>query len=333
MIVLGAVVAVIASMLLTGIARGYALGRLVDVPNDRSSHASPTPRGGGIAFVATFLVTLVLLHFAGLVTTPTAAALLGAGVAVAAIGFVDDHRHVSARLRLLVHAAAALWALYWLDVEPAAAVDADRWPAWLGLLLGILFIVWLLNLYNFMDGIDALASLEAVTVGLGAAWLSFSTLPETDVWLLPLFLAAAVAGFLIWNWPPARIFMGDVGSGFIGVSLAALALQSLVLEPALFWAWVILLGAFVVDATVTLLRRIARRRAFYEAHRTHAYQHAARQYGHAAVALGVAAINVLWLLPVAWLVASGRVAGPVGLAVAYCPLVATALYFRAGGEA
>jgi Fuc2NAc and GlcNAc transferase len=158
--------------------------------------------------------------------------------------------------------------------------------------------------------------------------------PEAAVavdFALPALLAAATLGFLVWNFPPAKIFMGDAGSGFLGLMLAALSLQAAVLRPVLFWCWVVLLGVFVVDATVTLIRRLLRGERVYEAHRSHAYQHAAIAFGaHRPVTLAVAAINVCWLLPWALAIAAGWVAGVVGLVLAYVPLVALALRFRAG---
>jgi Fuc2NAc and GlcNAc transferase len=305
--------------------------QLVDVPNDRSSHALPTPRGGGLGFVATFLAALVALYATGWMQANALLALFGASVVVAAVGFLDDHAHVSAKVRFLVHALAAAWVFYYLDVRPGDALGVV-WPIWVSATLVVLFVVWLLNLYNFMDGIDGLAGAEAVTVAASGAALGFALWPESGLWLQPLLLASAAAGFLVWNLPPARIFMGDVGSGFLGVCLAAIALESLAVAPAWFWAWMILLGAFVVDATFTLLRRMARGRAFYEAHRSHAYQHAARRFGHKAATLAVALLNLVWLLPIAWLVASGRLPALGGLVLAYLPLVAVAAYFRAGNE-
>lgn len=332
MIALAVAAAFVASWLLTGLARRYAVRRrLVDVPNDRSSHALPTPRGGGLGFVATFLVALVALYATGWMTADALLALLGAGVAVAAVGFLDDHAHVPASVRFLVHALAAVWVFYWLDVWPGDALGVV-WPMWVGAPLVVLFVVWILNLYNFMDGIDGLAGAEAVTVAASGAALGFALWPESGLWLEPLLLAAAAAGFLVWNLPPAKIFMGDVGSGFLGLCLAAIALESLAVAPAWFWAWMILLGAFVVDATFTLLRRMARGRAFYEAHRSHAYQHAARRFGHRAVTYSVALLNLAWLLPIAWLVATERLPSLGGLLLAYLPLVGAAVYFRAGDE-
>jgi len=325
------------SLVLTGGLRRYALARsLVDIPNARSSHSVPTPRGGGVAIVASFLLALPWLAVAGLASWRLVWALLGAGTGSALLGFLDDHGHVAARWRLLGHFAAAGWALFWLGGLPPVMVLGHTLDlGWVGHGLAVVYLVWLLNLYNFMDGIDGIASVEAICVCLGAAALY--ALPGTagggqavDLWL-PLLLACAVAGFLAWNFPPARIFMGDAGSGFLGVTLGILSLQAAWTAPQLLWSWVILLGVFVMDATFTLLHRLLRGDKVYQAHRSHAYQHATRQFGrHLPVTLTVAAINLCWLLPIALWVASGRVDGVVGLSVAYAPLLALAVKLRAG---
>src|SRR5690606_17291136 len=199
--------------------------------------------------------------------------------------------------------------------------------AWFGHALAALYLVWLLNLYNFMDGIDGIASVEAICVALGGALVYLLSVSASGVaasggWLPPVLLAAAVAGFLVWNFPPARIFMGDAGSGFIGIVLGVLSIQAAAMQPALLWCWLILLGVFVVDATQTLLRRLLRGEKVYEAHRSHAYQFAARACGrHLPVTLAVLALNVLWLLPVAVLVALGWLDGALGMLIAYAPLL------------
>lgn len=335
MIGLGVVVVLLSSLGLCAAARWYAVrGGVMDHPTTRSSHEQPTPRGGGLGFVVAYLAALPALHEARLLTFELMTALIWAGIAVSAIGFADDHRHVPARYRLLVHVLAASWLAYWLGVPSASEVFGPEvsWPAWLSTVLVVLCVLWIVNLYNFMDGIDGLASVEAVTAGLGAALLAYLAHPAETLWILPLFLAAAVAGFLPLNLPPARIFMGDVGSGFLGVSLAALAVDSLSRAPSLFWSWMILLAVFVVDATITLIRRLTRRERIYDAHRSHAYQHAARRFGHRAVTVAVGAVNLLWLLPIAWLVSSSRLHATAGLLVAYVPLLAAAIHFRAGVE-
>lgn len=324
--------AALLSYLLTGALRRYALARsIIDIPNARSSHSIPTPRGGGGAIVLSYLLTLPVFALVGVFPWTATWAILGAGAGIAVLGFLDDHGHIAARWRLLGHLAASIWALYWLDGMSALTLFGFNFELGrLGYVLATLYLVWMLNLYNFMDGIDGLASVEAICVCLSACllyWLGgFNNLIIT-----PLLLAASVAGFLFWNFPPARIFMGDAGSGFLGIILGLLSLQATWVSPKLLWVWLILLGVFIVDATVTLLRRLLRGDKVYEAHRSHAYQFASRQYGrHLPVTLAVAAINLLWLLPVAACVVLLRLDGALGLVVAYAPLVLLAVKFHAG---
>ena len=319
---------------LTALLRRYALARsLLDVPNARSSHSLPTPRGGGVAIVVAFLAGLCLAFFAGLgIAADLFYALLGAGLGIALLGFLDDHGHIAARWRLLGHFLAAAWALYWLGGLPPLAVFGGLLQlSWIGHVLAAFYLVWLLNLYNFMDGIDGIASVEAICVCLGGAIL-YALLETSLLTDLPLLmLAAAVLGFLLWNFPPARIFMGDAGSGFLGIVLGVLSLQAAWISPVLLWGWLILLGVFIVDATLTLLRRLLRGEKVYEAHRSHAYQYASRQFGrHLPVTLAVLAINLFWLLPMAVVVTLGWLDGLLGLVLAYAPLVLLALRFHAG---
>ncbi|WP_371366034.1 glycosyltransferase family 4 protein [Pseudomonas sp. QL9] len=320
------------SYVLTRMVRGYALaGNLMDVPNERSSHTAPTPRGGGVAIVLSFLLGLLLSWCLGLLGGWQTLGFLVAGGLVAVVGFVDDHRHIPARWRLLGHfaaAAALLWAFNGLPPLPFAGTSWNL--GLLGHLLALFYLVWLLNLYNFMDGIDGIASLEAITVCFGAALCSWLVGQVATSWL-PVLLSMATLGFLLWNYPPAKIFMGDAGSGFLGLVLGGLSLQAAWAMPQLFWCWLILLGVFVVDATWTLFQRLLRGERLYEAHRSHGYQRAARLIGaHRGVSLSVAAINLFWLLPIAILVSLERVDGVIGLIVAYAPLVLLAVYLGAG---
>jgi Fuc2NAc and GlcNAc transferase len=305
----------------------------MDIPNARSSHSVPTPRGGGVAIVVAFLAALVWMGAAGLIESASTWALFGAGAFIAMLGFLDDHGHIAARWRLLGHFAASLWALIWLGgLPPLSVFGMDLDLGWVGHVLALFYLVWLLNLYNFMDGIDGIASVEAITTCLGACLLYvLAGFPELVP--APLVLAAAVAGFLFWNFPPARIFMGDAGSGFLGIALGVLSLQAAKSSPELFCAWLIMLGVFIVDATVTLVRRLIRGDKVYEAHRSHAYQYASRQFGrHLPVTLAVLAINLCWLLPLAALVALGKLDGGIGVLVAWCPLALLALRFHAGKQ-
>lgn len=320
------------SFALTYLLRRYALHKsLLDIPNGRSSHSVPTPRGGGVAIVVSFLMALALLFSEGVLTAAVFLALGGAGLAIAALGFLDDHGHIAARWRLLGHFASALWALFWLGGLPPVDVFGSALDiGWIGQVLTAFYLVWMLNLYNFMDGIDGIASLEAVCVCISAAAIYVMGGFYDLIWL-PLLLAAAVVGFLFWNFPPAKIFMGDAGSGFLGIMLGLLSLQAGWISSQLLWAWLILLGVFIVDATVTLIRRLVRGDKIYEAHRSHAYQFASRRYGkHLPVTSAVGVINLFWLLPVALCVTQFGLEGAVGVIVAYIPLVILAVGFRAG---
>jgi Fuc2NAc and GlcNAc transferase len=320
------------SLGLTWVLRRYALSRSVlDIPNARSSHTVPTPRGGGVAIVASFLLALAWLAAQDVLSGSLALAFLGAGGGVALVGFLDDHGHIAARWRLLAHFGGAVWALFWLGgLPPLHVAGLDLNLGWLGHIAAAFYLVWLLNLYNFMDGIDGIAGVEAITVCASGALL-YALLGHADAALLPLLLAAASAGFLFWNFPPAKIFMGDAGSGFLGLTLGLLSLQAAWVAPQLFWSWLILLAVFIVDATWTLLRRLLRGDKVYEAHRSHAYQYASRRHGrHLPVTLAVLAINVGWLLPLATIVALGLLDGLLGLLLASVPLVFLAIRYGAG---
>jgi Fuc2NAc and GlcNAc transferase len=331
-------IALILTAIFTGLLRRYALAnQLIDIPNLRSSHNSPTPRGGGLSIVIVFLLGLPVLSGMGVLAPEVMWAIFGAGAWVALIGFMDDHGHIPARWRLLAHFIGAAWGLYWLDGLPALIFPSSSLGThiidlgWLGQILAILYLVWLLNLYNFMDGIDGLASIEAITVCLGGALLYLSGPYIIGQWVTPVFLAMTVAGFLFWNFPPARIFMGDAGSGFLGIVLGLLSIQGAWIAPQFFWSWLILLGVFIVDATWTLFRRFLRGEKIYEAHRSHAYQYASRYYGsHKLVSLFIGVINICWLTPLALWVGLAGLNALLGLVLAYLPLMLLAIYFRAG---
>lgn len=331
------IVVLVATWWLTGWFRRYAVAHplLQDVPSARSSHTEVTPRGGGVAIVLTVLAGLVVLGTTNVMGWADVCGIAGGGAIVALIGYVDDRGHIPAHWRLLGHAAGALWLLAWMGgLPPLAVAGLVLQPGTLSNVLAALYLVWLLNLTNFMDGIDGIAGLETITVCLGGILAYGVASPGDHHWLPAAILLAAAAGFLAWNWPPARIFMGDAGSGFLGIVLGALSLQAGQAAPRLFWSWLILLGVFIVDATLTLFRRLASGDRVYEAHRTHAYQHAAQRWGaHRPVTLAVGIINVCWLLPIALLVARGWLVGPAGVALAYTPLVGVAVWLGAGKAA
>lgn len=322
---------VVVAALLTGSFLRYALRTsLLDHPNARSSHEVPTPRGGGVAVVATFLGCVVALWGRDYIPLSTMLMFLVGGGGVAFVGLLDDYYHLSARLRLTVHIAAAVWVVLLLPQLPFLQISpAIPWLSTLVMMGTVLGLVWLLNLYNFMDGIDALAAQETIVVAVAAAVIIGLHGGEGGQVILLLSLAAATLGFLVWNLPPAKIFMGDACSGFLGFSLGGLVLISTNSGAISLCSWLILLTLFIVDATITLLRRVLRGQIFYEAHRSHAYQILARRYrSHKKVTFYVFLFNVFWCVPLAVLVSyfPGRELSITGLAF----LLPTILVFVVG---
>ena len=319
------------SVILTGLLRALALRlRILDVPVERSAHSAPTPVGGGAAIVLLNVAYALYFYADGTLPHSIFMALLGA-FAVAFLGFIDDLRSIHARWRVPLHFAVAIWSVAWLgDVAPIDLGLVSIDSQWILQPLAVVALVWLLNLYNFMDGIDGIAGSELVCISLVSLFFVINT-SDDSVTLIMVVLSAASAGFLVWNWEPASIFMGDVGSGFSGFILGLLALITMQQGSMTVWSWLILLGVFVVDATITLLRRFLAKERWYDGHASHAYQHAARRYGsHGKVTIAVVLINICWLTP--WSVASvfyPKLGFFLSL-FALGPLVMLALKFDAG---
>lgn len=270
------------------LARRYALRRgLVDQPGERRSHVVPTPRSGGIAIV------VALLAGGGWLWHASPDPLLGAGLAgfamVALVGLVDDHRPLSPWLRLAVHAAAAAvlaWGAWLAWHQPA--------PAFAAFALALV----LTNVWNFMDGIDGIATTQAMLLSAAIAWLG----PEGWTRWLSAGMLAACTGFLPFNFPRARLFLGDVGSGAIGFMVALLLVVASWEGGGTAWAaWALLPAAFLVDAALTLAGRVWRGEAWWRPHALHAYQRWSRRAGsHARVTLAYAAWTAL-----GWIIAAG----------------------------
>lgn len=293
-------IVLIATTLLVGLVRRYALKSLLDHPNERSSHLSPTPRGGGLAIAIVFHAVVALLWWQESIESGVAIALLGGGVVLSIIGWIDDHRHVSAAVRAVFHLLAAFWAVYWLGGLSQLNLGSFQLPLpMIGSVLAVIGVVWLINLYNFMDGIDGIAGGQGVVAALMGGlllWLG----GNQGLAMLAWALAAACAGFLVWNWSPARIFMGDVGSGLIGFIFAVFALASEKGGAVPLLIWILLLLVFVVDATLTLMKRLIRGEKWYTAHRSHGYQLLVQKgWSHRRVSMGVLGIGMVVLWPLA----------------------------------
>lgn len=267
--------AVFGSAVLTRQLIDWARARgVLDLPNDRGSHARPTPRGGGLAIVAVVSAAALLaavLHPESLVAV---AGVMLPALAVAVVSWCDDMRPVPIRVRFGVHFAAAIAAIAILG--PVERIDLGSFGAFdLGVAawpLTVLWIVGLINAFNFMDGIDGIAGITGLAAGMAiaaAAWISGAT----AIGAVAAAFAAASLGFLMWNWPPARVFMGDVGSTFCGFVLAVLPLavgaeaKPRVVPVAVFVMW-----PFIFDTAYTILRRLRNRENIFQAHRSHLYQ-------------------------------------------------------------
>ncbi len=276
------------SAVCTGLMLRWLRGRaILDHPNARSSHAVPTPRGGGVAVILAILAGWL----AAQIRWPEDGfyPLLAAALGLAVLSWLDDLRGLPAWLRLVGQAIAVLVAMPWLGF--GGDVFQGLLPPVPALILSALVWLWFLNLFNFMDGIDGISAVEAGSVGLGLALVSGITAHGAMGPLPGLAVAAGAAGFAVWNWQPAKVFLGDVGSVPLGFLIGGLLLK---LAADGYWAPALILPLYYLsDASITLVRRLARGARVWEAHREHFYQRAvAAGRSHAQVSLAVLAANL-----------------------------------------
>jgi len=306
---LAGLVSLAAALWMTGRLRAYAWQRsILDHPGERSSHDQPTPRGGGLAIVATAVAALGAAALGGILDPRL---LLGLGwliVAAAVVGAVDDRRGLPAAPRLAAHLVIAAVAVALIGPFPgvhAAGLDLAG-PGAVAVIATVVWVVWIGNLYNFMDGIDGIAAAQGI-VAFATLALWFAACGEPGLALAAVCTVGAILGFMVWNWAPAAIFMGDAGSVPLGMLYAGFAVAGVTRCGMPLGAFVILLGIFIGDATWTLLRRMARREPFWRAHRSHFYQRAAGAgAGHARVSAAVFVLGCILAL-----LASAELAGVV----------------------
>ena len=263
---------------------------MVAIPNRRSSHSVATPVGGGLAFVVPATIAWFVLGLRDDDAVLVTIALTG--LALSWIGFLDDRKRVSPVIRLGAQAAAAL------AISIMVLGDVGPWTYTLPLLaLSTIGMTWSANLFNFMDGLDGLATTETLFVAGAGTVLWVSAGGDATIGLALACLTGAMLGFLPWNAPRARMFMGDTGSTWLGFTVAALALHASVRMPDLWSIWLILPALFVADATVCVVRRAARGENVMLGHRAHAYQNLSRLLGsHGKVVLLFAGANALLLM-------------------------------------
>jgi len=294
---------------------------IVSVPNSRTLHTGAIPIGGGIVIAGVWLSSVTALYLGSSIEQNDYLAFLVGGGLLALVGAIDDAADIDPMFRFCSQTLLVVWGLYWLGGFPV--LSFVTWSVdlgWFGFLLGVLCGLWMINLINFMDGVDGM--LASGTIFICTCMGTFLYLEGDVVFATLLFmLAASSSAFLCFNWPPAKIFMGDAGSVFLGYTLAMLVIATVRDHPTLLWVWFIVMGYFLTDTTVTLLYRIRYVRPFYGTHRHHAYQSLARRTGnHLLVTRSVLLIKVFWLLPLASLAFVFREFGPLIALLAVTPL-------------
>lgn len=319
------------AFIFTAIIRHYAIKKkIIDMPGNRSSHTVPIPRGGGLAILLSAVGGAVGLVWQDFLPAQMLF-YMGPGIALGLIGFADDHRHIAFGYRLLAQLLAVA-GLFWLfgGALGLTGIFTQGYAYFPVVIILVIAFVWFINLYNFMDGINGIAALETISITVGSIVIAHALNEAYFIPLAGLFMAAT-CGFVLWNFPVARIFMGDSGSLFCGYTVVLLMLVAAESNVTLFWSIVVLSAVFVVDASVTLSRRLLQREKVWEAHCSHAYQRLARRWqSHTRVTFAVVAINIFWLLPIAWLLTSRYFSVAAALALAYIPLIVLAVILGAG---
>lgn len=279
---LSVAVAFIVSVLLTRrFCEPLSLFHLLDHPNERSLHTRPTPRSGGVAiFVA--LGVSAGIYSLGVDLTPMLYSLGAGACVVAALSFLDDRKGLPVSVRLPGHLVAAMLLVVGGLSLPGLSLPgiAWHWPEWLGIFFSLMFLIWMTNLYNFMDGMDGFAAGMAV-IGFSTFALLGYLASNLDFVMLNLMIVAAVAGFLWFNFPPARIFMGDTGSSLLGLLAGGISIWGAREGVFPFWVALLVFSPFIVDSTVTLVRRLGRAERVWQAHKSHYYQRLVQSgWGH-----------------------------------------------------
>ena len=259
------IILLLISFLLTYFIKNYMIKKsLVATINERSSHSVPTPHGGGIALAITWFIGLMYLYFIGEISSNLFYALLF-GAVISIVSFFDDIYELSPKIRLIAQSIVAIGGLYFLggfDTLTFGIFDIQN-PIFRNI-FAFFMIIWFINLYNFLDGINGYAGSEAIFLAL-AGFILFSGNHF-------LVLAVAVLGFLFCNWNKAKIFMGDVGSTLLGYNIAIFTIYYANEQASNFWIWIILFGVYWFDATLTLIRRKLNKEKLSQAHKKHGYQ-------------------------------------------------------------
>jgi len=295
-------------------------------PNHRTLHKYSIPIGGGIVFSIVSVLSVLFIWWKYQLSEELLWVLGAGGLFSSLFGFLDDIIDIKASIKLVVQVLLSCWTVYWLDVNELLLFE---WlPEYFSIPLVTFLLVWMINGYNFMDGVDGMAASGAIFVSLTLALVMFLTVCNAEIIYVFIFLATTVSGFIIFNWPPASIFMGDAGSIFLGYTFGALLLFTVTSGDLSIWTWLVAFGYFFSDTLVTQIARVLLVEKWYRAHRSHAYQNLARITGsHLKVTGGVILYNIVWILPLTLWSAMKPETALVAVVLAITPVLVFAFKF------
>jgi len=265
-------------------------------PNLRTLHKNSIPNGGGIVFSLVFIICIFILFLLGQLSENIFKIFFYGAFVATLFGFLDDLKDISASKKMLVQILLSGWTLFCLD--GGVLFGFEKIPSIISLALSMFFLVWMINAYNFMDGIDGMAISGATFVsGLMALSLQLTN-GSPELILILLILMSCTSALMVFNWPPATIFMGDAGSIFLGYIFGAIILISIINDDVSIWTWLVIFGYFFADTSMTQILRLILVKKWYKAHRSHAYQNLARiTDSHFKVTMSVTTYHLVWISP------------------------------------
>ena len=306
---------------------------LVDAPNERSSHVENIPKGGGAVFAVIFTLFNLYLYLQEPNFKPIVVSLLISGPALFALGWLDDRLRLSATVRLFVHFLVAGFAIFSLTHGFSQDFTVLFLPhiLWINIVFCLLYLVWFINLYNFMDGVDGIAGGVGIVAAFALSFICYQRLETELLAGMYYVLGCSIVGFLFFNWSPAKLFMGDSGAYFLGINFAVLSLIGKIQWDLSLYPTIIIFGLFITDATFTLLTRVLRKQNPYKPHQQFGFHKLIKKgWGHGRAATLYISITLFWLFPLAYLSLQFETYG-VGLVIlSYIPLIAFEVYIKAG---
>ena len=316
------------SVIATHYYRRLAINKdIIASPNKRSLHDIPVPLGGGIVFSTIFTLNVFLLGVYHVISYEVLMVIGLGGMVASYFGFIDDIYDIRASVKLFMQAILAWWVLFWYN---GGVLTTIEWiPFYFSWFITWFLLIWMMNLFNFMDGVDGMAVSGTVFVAIALVFVLLITGDVSSIVLLLSLLIFSCSGFLLYNWPPARIFMGDSGSVFLGYLFGALIVKTTMSGDISIWTWIVVFGYFFADTNLTIILRILLVKHWYNAHKSHCYQNLARILkSHAKITGAIQIYHYFYLFPLAvWSVLKPGW-GPIAAIMAIVP--AAILTFRFG---